>query len=139
PQCPKNEFWATRVESLYTFTKQLIEYYGADEDRVTLTGLSMGGFGTWFFAMAHPELFAAIAPVCGGGMAWSASKLTMPVWAFHGDQDQVVRFVHSAEMVEALEKLGRDVKFTVFKGEGHAIQKLSFTEELLCWLISKKK
>lgn len=139
PQCPKDDFWAARVESLYIFVKDVIEYYGCDENRVTITGSSMGGFGTWFFAMAHPELFAAIAPVCGGGMAWNASRLTMPVWAFHGDQDETVTLIHSTEMVEKLKELKRDVKFTVFEGEGHIIQKLAYTVELLDWLISKQK
>ena len=139
PQCPKGDFWAARVESLYKFVNDAIEYYGADKSRVTLTGLSMGGFGTWFLAMAHPEAFAAIAPLCGGGMPWNAGALTMPVWAFHGDSDATVSFRHSSEMVDKLKALGRDVKFTVYEGVGHSIQKLAYNEELLNWLLSKKK
>ena len=99
----------------------------------------MGGYGTWFFAMMHPELFAAIAPICGGGMAWNAPSLTMPVWAFHGDLDKTVSFVHSNEMVEKLKSLGRNVKFTVFEGEGHSIQHLAYTAELLDWLLASQK
>ena len=132
PQCQKNDFWAARVESLYKFILDAIEDYGADKSQVTLTGLSMGGFGTWFLAMAHPELFAAIAPVCGGGMPWNAGTLTMPVWAFHGDMDKTVSFRHSSEMVDALKSLGRDVEFTVYEGAGHSIQHLAFSNELLC-------
>ena len=80
-QCPKGQFWAGRVESVIKFVEQIIDEYKADKTRITLTGSSMGGFGTWFVAMARPDLFAAIAPVCGGGMAWNAASLTMPVWA----------------------------------------------------------
>ena len=98
----------------------------------------MGGFGTWFLAMAHPEMFAAIAPLCGGGMPWNAGVLTMPVWAFHGDVDNVVSFRHSSEMVDKLKALGRDVKFTVYEGVGHSIQGLAYNKELLSWLLSNK-
>ncbi|MBO5306212.1 MAG: prolyl oligopeptidase family serine peptidase, partial [Clostridia bacterium] len=90
PQCPKDSFWAARVESIVKFIEHLIREYPVDPDRVYLTGLSMGGYGTWFTAMARPDLFAAIAPVCGGGMAWNAGVLKMPIWAFHGTEDAVV-------------------------------------------------
>lgn len=139
PQCPKGEFWAGRVESLIEFTEQIIREYKADKSRITLTGLSMGGFGTWFVAMARPDLFAAIAPACGGGMAWNAKVLDMPVWAFHGDADTTVTPIHTEEMVAALKKAGRDVRFTLFKGVGHGIQGLTFTKELIYWLLSKKR
>ena len=139
PQCPKGEFWAGRVESLIEFTEQIIREYKADKSRITLTGLSMGGFGTWFVAMARPDLFAAIAPACGGGMAWNAGVLDMPVWAFHGDADTTVTPIHTEEMVAALKKAGRDVRFTLFKGVGHGIQGLTFTKELIYWLLSKKR
>ena len=139
PQCPKGEFWAGRVESLIEFTEQIIREYKADKSRITLTGLSMGGFGTWFVAMARPDLFAAIAPACGGGMAWNAGVLDMPVWAFHGDVDTTVTPIHTEEMVAALKKAGRDVRFTLFKGVGHGIQGLTFTKELIYWLLSHKR
>ena len=139
PQCPINEFWAGRIESLYKFICSVIEYYGADEDKVSLTGLSMGGYGTWFLAMAHPELFSAIAPLCGGGMAWNSARITMPVWAFHGKQDATVSFNQTKEMVDALERLGADVKFTVYPEAGHSIQGMVYNNELLDWLISKTR
>ncbi len=68
PQCPADAFWAARVESIIKFIGQLTDEFNVDEDRVYLTGLSMGGYGTWYTAMARPDLFAAIAPVCGGGI-----------------------------------------------------------------------
>ena len=72
-------------------------------------------------------------------MAWNAFTLTMPVWAFHGALDQTVSPIQSKEMVDKLVALGRDVKFTVFENEGHSIQTLAMTEELINWLLSKKK
>lgn len=139
PQCPENIFWAARVESIIKFTQQLIEEYDVDENRVYLTGLSMGGFGTWFTAMARPDLFAAIAPVCGGGMAWNAEVLKMPVWAFHGSEDSVVSPNQSDEMVKALKALGRDVTYSRIDGVGHNVWEHAYNEELMNWLLSKER
>ena len=139
PQCPPDSFWAAKVESLLLFIEQLKKRFDIDEERISLTGFSMGGYGTWFTAMAKPQLFSAIAPVCGGGMAWKAIALDMPVWAFHGTEDDVVTPVQTEEMVERLKLLGRDVTYTKFEGEGHSIQELAYTTKLLHWLLSKKR
>ncbi len=69
PQCPVNSFWVAKIESIRKFIDEIILKFSVDTNRVYLCGLSMGGFGTWYTAMAYPELFAAIAPCCGGGMA----------------------------------------------------------------------
>ena len=139
PQCPKDTFWAARVESILKFIDQLKESYPVDEDRIYLTGLSMGGYGTWFTAMAKPGLFAAIAPVCGGGMAWNAGVLNMPVWAFHGSEDNVVSPRNSDEMVEKLQALGKDVTYSRVNGVGHGVWNNAYNEELYAWLLSKKR
>ena len=139
PQCPTNSFWAARVESIVRFVEMLVEEYGIDKNRVYLTGLSMGGFGTWFTAMARPDLFAAIAPVCGGGMPWNAATLTMPVWAFHGAEDDVVLPSNSDDMVNALEALGYDVMYTRVPGVGHNVWEHAYNKELVAWLLDKKK
>ena len=139
PQCPPDTFWVARVESILQFIEQIKAEYNVDEERVYLTGLSMGGYGTWFTAMARPDLFAAIAPVCGGGMAWNAPALTMPVWVFHGDEDPVVSVNQSDEMVEALRKVGADVSYTRLKGVGHNAWERAYQLELLEWLLSKKR
>ncbi len=139
PQCPEDTFWAARVESILRFIGQLQEQYDIDENRIYLTGLSMGGYGTWFTAMAKPELFAAIAPVCGGGMAWNAGVLKMPVWAFHGAEDPVVSPTQSDEMVQALQNCGADVRYTRLDGVGHNAWENAYREELLQWLLSKSK
>ena len=139
PQCPKDSFWAARVESIVKFIEHLIREYPVDPDRVYLTGLSMGGYGTWFTAMARPDLFAAIAPVCGGGMAWNAGVLKMPIWAFHGTEDAVVSPMQSDEMVAKLKALNADVTYTRLEGVGHNAWEKAYSAELLDWLLSKKK
>lgn len=139
PQCPSDTFWAAHVESLVTFIGQMIEEFGADRNRVYLTGLSMGGFGTWYTAMARPELFAAIAPVCGGGMPWNAGVLTMPVWAFHGAQDTTVSPVYSDEMIEKLRLTNKDVRYTRSDSYGHNVWQIAYTSELMEWLLSRSK
>ena len=139
PQCPPDTFWAARVESIIKFIEQLKEEYNIDEDRVYLTGLSMGGFGTWFTAMARPDLFAAIVPVCGGGMPWNAGVLKMPVWAFHGAEDNVVSPVMSDQMVEKLTEAGADVTYSRIDGVGHDVWEYAYNEELIKWLMSKKR
>lgn len=112
--------------------------YRVDKDRIYLTGLSMGGYGTWSLAAAHPERFAAIAPICGGGNVRDASKLkALPIWVFHGAKDNTVPIARSEEMVKALKDVGSEVKFTVYPEAGHD----SWTEtydnpELYSWLLA---
>ncbi|MBR3766673.1 MAG: dienelactone hydrolase family protein [Clostridia bacterium] len=137
PQCPKETFWCAKIESILKFIEEKIIQYGADRGRVYLTGISMGGFGTWFTAMAKPELFSAIAPVCGGGMPWRADSVTMPVWVFHGSDDTVVSPHYSDEMVEKLKELKKDVKYTRIPGVGHNVWDYTYDGELIDWLLSK--
>ncbi len=139
PQCPKDTFWVARVESIVTFIDQLKAVFPVDENRVYLTGLSMGGYGTWYTAMARPDLFAAIAPMCGGGMAWNASVLTMPVWAFHGADDASVSVNQSDEMVEQMQRHGLSVKYTRMDGVAHNGRQYGYNDQLIQWLLSHTK
>ena len=139
PQCPSDSFWVARVESIIGFIGQLSERYQIDTSRIYLTGLSMGGYGTWFTAMARPDLFAAIAPVCGGGMAWNAGVLNMPIWVFHGSCDTVVFPSQSDEMVAKLKALGKDVRYSRIDGVGHDVWENAYNEELIYWLLDKRK
>ena len=139
PQCPTDSFWAARVESIAAFIEELKAEYEVDGERVYLTGLSMGGYGTWFTAMAYPSLFAAIAPICGGGMAWNAGVLKMPVRVFHGASDTTVSPVQSDEMVQALMKNGADVTYTRMEGVGHNVWDYAYNEELVNWLLEKRR
>ena len=139
PQCPPKTFWAAKIESLKSFIDQMIAKFCADNTRIYLCGLSMGGFGTWYTAMAYPQIFAAIAPCCGGGMPWNAEVLTMPVWAFHGLKDRVVSPVYTTEMVDALKKHNPHVKCDLYEDVGHGSWVRAFGEETLAWLLAQKK
>lgn len=118
PQCPPGQNWS--VELLSKLLDEAISAYPIDPNRVYLTGLSMGGYGTWHLAAAEPHRFAAIAPVCGGGNPIAARKLkNLPVWAFHGALDNVVPLRESELMVSALKTHGTNVKFTVYPEAEH--------------------
>lgn len=142
PQCPENTTWCGHIESIGRFVEELICKYDIDKNRVYLTGLSMGGFGTWYTAMTYPKLFAAIAPVCGGGMPWNTYMLDMPVWAFHGACDTTVLPSNSIDMINALtreDRHGAETKFNLFTGVGHNAWDYAYTEELYDWLMSKTR
>lgn len=139
PQCPQDTFWVAKIESLKAFIDRVVSLYHIDTGRIYLCGLSMGGFGTWYTAMAYPDLFAAIAPCCGGGMAWNAEVLKMPIWTFHGKEDTVVSPNQTLEMVEKLKKMNPDFKYTLYDGVGHDSWVRAFSQELLQWLLAQRK
>lgn len=118
PQCPENTRWA--VEELNALLDEVMANVSIDEERVYLTGLSMGGQGTWQFAMAYPERFAAIAPVCGWGVRDVMCVLKdMPIWIFHGAKDDVVPLAESERLFDALKKCGNTAVFTVYPDANH--------------------
>ena len=127
PQCPAGERWSN--ETLLALLEDITRKYRVDTNRIYLTGLSMGGYGTWSLGIAHPNKFAAIAPICGGGetipilIANTAKKeqlKSLPVWAFHGAKDPVVKLEESEKLVEALKRIGsRNVELTVYPEATH--------------------
>lgn len=120
PQCPENTRWGEYPRTLKAILDQVMAEFAVDEQRIYLTGLSMGGFGTWSMAMDYPNLFAAIAPICGGGLSeFVAIIKDVPVWAFHGAEDPAVPLEASQRMVDALQVSGGNVRFTVYHGVGH--------------------
>ena len=141
PQCPDGLRWTMQIDELIELLNKIINDYKVDTNRIYLTGLSRGGFGTWALAAAYPERFAAIAPICGGGNPVDACKIkNVPVWAFHGAKDNVVPLQKSQEMIDGLKKCGAEPKFTIYPDAGHN----SWTEtynnpELYKWLLSQKK
>ncbi len=139
PQCPTDTFWTARIESVLEFIQQLKDAYPIDEDRVCLTGLSMGGYCTWFTAIARPDLFSCIAPVCGGGIVWRAEVLKMPIWAWHGAEDDIVSVSQSDEMVEAVRKTNPNVRYSRLPGVGHASWDHAYQEELMEWILAQKR
>ena len=115
PQCPADSFWVAKIETLRRFIDCIADGYSIDRTRIYMCGLSMGGYGTWYTAMAYPDLFAAILPCCGGGMAWNAEVLQMPIWAFHGREDDDVSVSETLMMAEALERCNPRFRCTIFE------------------------
>ena len=141
PQCPKDSFWVAEIQKIHSFIERVIQKYKIDKKKIYLTGLSMGGYGTWYTALRYPEMFAAIAPVCGGGMMWKASVLDMPVWAFHGKEDTTVYPTETENMIKAISGAGKnnDVNMTMIDGVGHNVWVYAYTPELIEWLLSKSR
>lgn len=135
PQCPKGTWWNT--EDLQVMLEKLLKKYRIDPARIYLSGLSMGGFGTWAWACSNPNQFAAIAPVCGGGDIQFADELkNIPVWAFHGDVDPVVPVKRTIEMVEAVNANGGSARMTIYPGVGHDSWVNAYNDrELYTWLL----
>ncbi|MDZ8187361.1 MAG: prolyl oligopeptidase family serine peptidase [Nostoc sp. ChiSLP02] len=138
PQCPPNEYWS--VGRLSMLLDEAIASYPVDTNRLYLTGLSMGGYGTWHLAAAQPQRFAAIAPVCGGGKPTQAFKLkNLPVWAFHGAKDDIVPLRESEIMVSALQAYGGNVKFTVYPQARHDSWTQTYNNpELYQWFLQHR-
>jgi predicted peptidase len=138
PQAPRRGWDVNGLDALLA---DVLKRYRVDPDRVYLTGLSMGGFGTWSFAAAHPDRFAAIAPICGGGNPADAAKLKdLPTWVFHGAKDNVVPLSASEGMVKAIEAAGGKPKFTVYPDAGHDSWTATYDNpELYDWLLQHKR
>ena len=138
PQSPGRGWDPTVLNALLD---SIIKEYHVDKDRVYLTGLSMGGYGTWSLAAAHPEKFAAIAPICGGGNPADAGKLAkLPIWVFHGAKDPTVPLKRSEEMVEALKAAGGNPKFTVYPDAAHDSWTATYNDPgFYKWLLAQKR
>ncbi len=139
PQCPEGRWWATH--ELVALIDNLESKYKIDPDRIYVTGLSMGGFGTWALADRIPNRLAAIAPICGGGNTVTARSFAkLPTWVFHGAKDTVVPLSLSQDMVDAMKKHGGEPKLTIYPEAGHD----SWTEtynnpEFYEWLLAQKR
>lgn len=141
PQCPANSYWSEEVDALNILLDDVSARYKIDQQRVYLTGMSMGGAGTWLLAARYGQRFAAIAPVCGSGLKWIAEERLqdIPVWVFHGDSDPVVPIARSQEMVDALRQRGENVRFTIYPGVGHDAWTPAYNEpELYDWFLSHR-
>ncbi len=140
PQCPRSpESWPqpTQQAHLIQLLEHLTKTLKVDKDRIYLTGLSMGGYGSWRLAADHPERFAAVVPVCGAGNPADGEKLKLlPIWAWHGTEDNAVPFQRSVEMVEAIKKAGGiRVRFTSLEQIGHNSWEAAYASpELYQWL-----
>ena len=140
PQCPDGKFWSTDnwFDTLYN---ELKTKYRIDTKRVYLTGISMGGYGAWQTAIAYPDKFAAIVPLCGGcDDSTQVCRIRhVPVWTFHGTADDVISISETERLVKRLEQCDGRVKFTRLEKEGHAIQYLYEDQTIYDWLLKQHK
>lgn len=160
PQCPPDGLWCRITAAADTrrnlplaqnptepaaLVLELIDAvcrdYRVDTDRIYLTGVSLGGYGTWDLIARRPELFAAAMPVCGGGDPAQAGKLAhMPVWAFHGDHDPLVPVERSRDMITALQKAGGKPNYTEYKDANHDSWTPTYKNpDVLEWLFRQRK
>lgn len=157
PQCPKDQKWVNVDWSADSHTMpekpsesmrltlevidELRKSLPIDGNRLYVTGLSMGGYGTWDALQRKPDLWAAAAPICGGGDPAGASVMKdIPIWVFHGDQDGAVKVKRSREMVEALKAAGGSPKYTEYPGVGHDSWTATYRNpEFYAWLFAQKK
>ena len=157
PQCRKKVWWSdpTMAEVAMAALEQAQKEFHADPQRTYLTGLSMGGYGTWYLAAKYPRKFAAIAPICGGILMPDMARIESPddnspytdaakkigktpVWIFHGGDDPVVPVSESRRMNEAMKALGGEVHYTEYPGVGHNSWEKAYAEpELFTWMLSK--
>jgi predicted peptidase len=146
PQCPIRSWWSSHLPALKALIDQLIETEKVDTQRIYCTGLSMGGYGTWHMALEYPNLFAAIAPVCGGWL-WGfdfyeriCEIAHLPVWAFHGEQDEEVPAQDSVQMIEMLNICGENAKLTLYPELGHNSWTVTYANpELYTWFLEQRK
>lgn len=141
PQCPRNVMWTGRYDEIDAALNATLEEYNIDRSRMYLTGLSMGGYGTFMYGADHVDTFAAMAPICGGGRVTDAAKLaTVPMWVFHGSSDPVVAPDKSRSMVEAIKAAGGDIRYTEYEGVGHNSWDNAYGDpELMDWMLSQTK
>ena len=143
PQCPVDSHWTQpdQLKAIMLVIEETIrDQPSIDQARIYLTGLSMGGFGSWSLAASHPKFFAAVVPICGGGQPNQAFPLTnTPIWAVHGDADNVVPVDGSREMIEAIRATGGHPHYTELKGVGHNCwsQTYQVQNEVMNWMFSQ--
>lgn len=145
PQCAVKSDWRTAWEEskdeITAEISQTRKDFRVDPDRTYLTGLSMGGVGTWTYGAEHADAFAALIPICGGGNVNDARKLAqVPIWAFHGAEDSTVPPQESRQMVEAVKAAGGNVKYTEYEKVNHNSWDRAYDDPgTIQWLLSQKR
>lgn len=158
PQCPNGKRWVEvdwsakkshvspkEPSEPMRLTKLMLEQFmkdnPVDADRIYVMGLSMGGFGTWDFAQRYPQVVAAAAPICGGADNATAKKIAhIPIWTFHGSADTAVWPERTRSMVEALQKVKGNIRYSEYEKVGHNSWSRAFAEpELLAWMFAQKR
>lgn len=157
PQCPTGEQWVNvpwsadkhknpeKPSGAMGRVLEVVDAYvknlPVDADRIYITGLSMGGYGTWDAIARRPNFFAAAMPICGGGDSSDVSAYkSLPIWAFHGDKDTAVKVERTRAMIEALKAAGGEPKYTEYPGVGHDSWTATYNnDEVIAWLFAQKR
>lgn len=160
PQCPDGKTWDDTVPVIEAAMAQVRSDYNVDPRAITLTGLSLGGYATWIWGATRTDTFAALMPICGGGDpadvlgtldAKQAAKFgtmedrvkalsTVPIWAFHGADDDVVPPARTRDMVKAVKAAGGDVKYDELKDTNHNSWDAAYgNEKAIKWLLKQRK
>ena len=147
PQCPEGSGWGgiatlPAIDDLvFEAMEEFEKEFSVDEKRRYVTGISGGGYGSWHFISTRPEMFAASIPICGGANPQLASKaVSVPVWAFHGEDDTSVPVRFSRDMVSAIKDAGGTPKYTEFDGAGHNIwEQVKATPGLWDWMFAQER
>jgi predicted peptidase len=157
PQCPEGQKWvdidwsaeshqmpakpSEAMASVFDLIDSYLKTKPIDPKRIYITGLSMGGYGTWDAIQRRPELFAAAVPICGGGDPILAKQIqVVPIWAFHGDKDEAVKVERSRQMIEALKDVGAEPKYTEYKGVGHDSWTKTYKDPAVYeWMFAQRK
>lgn len=139
PQCSKDN-WFDHFEALEALVLEISGYDFIDPSRIYLMGASMGGYATWQLAMSMPECFAAIVPICGGGMYWNTGRIVdLPTWAFHGALDGEVLVEESVKMVESINQRGGSAKLTVYPNNSHDAWSDTYSNyDVFRWLLEHR-
>lgn len=145
PQCPHHTWWPELEDEIGALIDACLDSHPIDRKRLYLTGISMGGYGAWYYGVAWPERFAAIVPICGGGYwfhgfpARVRDLKDVPVWAFHGALDDVVPVIESAQLVSELRKHHENARLTIYPDAGHDAWTPTYRNpQLYEWLLSHR-
>lgn len=149
PQCRPGKYWSDPLmdEMVMRELAETSAEFDADTERISLLGVSMGGYGAWHFAAKYPERFAALISICGGSpiltgdrfAALAAKVKNIPAWVFHGADDRVVPVSESREIVKALETIGGDIRYSEYPNIGHNVWLQALGEPaLLPWLLAQR-
>ncbi|MBE6553195.1 MAG: phospholipase [Ruminococcaceae bacterium] len=140
PHCASGT-WFDCFERLQAFVRMIADAAFTDRDRLYLVGNSMGGYGAWQLAMSMPTYFAAVVPICGGGMYWNTGTLTeLPIWAFHGEDDHVVFAEESKKMVNGVNQKGGHARLTIYPDTKHNAWTPTYRNyEVFRWLLSQHR
>jgi predicted peptidase len=151
PQCPAGKWWTTRdkaakrpnelFEGVLTLVEETMKAQPVDPKRFYVTGISMGGYGTWSLLGRVPEKIAAAVPICGGGDPSLAARFKeVPIWAFHGEADTTVPVKATREMIAALEKVGGKPKSTFYPNVNHNSWTQTYANpEVIRWIFAQRR